>query len=83
MEGGSANALRTAQGREKENTRKRRKALTPFYVQSSAQLMHGRTWLKPQLSHSQRVEADQKPSFSGLAAKQKTAPPVSVEEGAG
>jgi hypothetical protein len=55
----------------------------PFYVQSSAELMRDRTWLKPQLSHSQRVGADQKPSFSGLAAKQKTAPPVSVEEGAG
>ncbi len=49
----------------------------------AAQPTHGRTWLKPQLSHSQRVEADQKPSFSGLAAKQKTAPPVSVEEDAG
>jgi len=49
----------------------------------SAQLMRDKTWLKPQLSHSQRVGADQKPSFSGLAAKQKTAPPVSVEEGAG
>jgi hypothetical protein len=49
----------------------------------AAQPTHGRTWLKPQLSHSQRVEADQKPSFSGLAAKRKTAPPVSVEEDAG
>lgn len=43
MEGGSANALRTAQGREEENTRKPRKALTPFYVQSSAELMRDKT----------------------------------------
>ena len=83
MEGGSANALRTAQGREEENTRKRRKALTPFYVQSSAELMRDRTWLKPHVLAAQRVEAHQKPSFSGLAAKRKTAPPVSVEEDAG
>jgi len=79
----SASALQPAQGKEEGNTRKRRKALTPFYVQSSAEPTHDKTGLKPQLSHSQRVGADQKPSFSGLAAKQKTAPPVSVEEGAG